>query len=122
MDNQTSLVMDQQINNGNFKPLSTLSAVLRLDQSSDDWNLSQLTDAEEDGRREYLAHVNFVSPFNNVPLVHLGLTGFDIDKQESARISVEPTNITSYGFIVKVETWSNTRVYSVDINWLAIGA
>ena len=121
MDNQPSLVMNNQQSNGSLQPLNILSSVLKLDQSAEDWTLNQISDAEEDGRREYLAGVNFVSPFNNIPAVHLGLIGFDIDNQESARISVVPIEITPTGFAAKIETWSGTRIYSVVINWLAIG-
>ncbi len=121
MNSQSNLILKDQPSNGILQPLNTLSSVLKLDQSTEDWRLNQIPDSEEDERREHLASVTFVSPFNNVPVVHLGLLGFDIDNAESARISLEPMDITSNGFTVKVETWSKTRVYSVDINWLAIG-
>ena len=121
MNSQSNLILEDQTSNGKLQPLKTLSSVLKLDQSAEDWNLNTTADAEEDGRREYLASVSFVAPFNTVPVVHLGLTGFDIDNGESARITVVPMNITANGFTVKVETWARTRVYSVDINWLAIG-
>jgi hypothetical protein len=55
-------------------------------------------------------------------VVQLGLTGFDIDQRDTARLSLKAADITPTGFMAEVWTWANTRVYAVEFNWLAIGA
>jgi hypothetical protein len=52
----------------------------------------------------------------------LSLTGFDLDQRESGRISLKAGAITRFGFQATISTWSTTRVYAVEFNWLAIGA
>jgi hypothetical protein len=64
--------------------------------------------------------VVFDSPFGSVPVVELGLTGFDIDQRDTALVSLSVADITPTGG--EVWTWANTRVYAVEFNWLAIGA
>lgn len=66
--------------------------------------------------------VIFDAPFSSVPVVQLGLTGFDIDQRDTARVSLKAAAITPTGFSAEVWTWANTRVYAVEFNWLAIGA
>ncbi len=72
--------------------------------------------------RQFVVDVLFDSPFAAPPVVHLGLTGFDVDRRESARLSVKAQNITESGFQVVINTWDATRVFSVEFDWLAIGA
>lgn len=66
--------------------------------------------------------VAFDTPFDAVPVVQLGLTGFDLDQRDSARVSLKATQVTPSGFQAEVWSWAGTRVYSVEFHWLAIGA
>jgi hypothetical protein len=65
--------------------------------------------------------VPFNAPFANLPMVHVGLTGFDIDNSDTVRLSVRTGEITASGFDLLVLTWLNTRVYKVQVSWIALG-
>lgn len=47
--------------------------------------------------------------------------GFDIDNRDIARVKVKTERMTANGFMLVIETWRHTRVYGVDVSWLALG-
>ena len=102
-------------------PLTMSSAVIELDQYHPDWQLAQLTAESATEPRTFITHVAFDAPFANVPLVHVGISGFDIDNRDTARLNVRTGAVSATGFDLEVRTWLNTRVYSVEINWIALG-
>ncbi len=65
--------------------------------------------------------IYFAAPFDSPPVVHLGLTGFDLDQRDSNRLILRATQITTTGFVAEISTWRETRVYSVAFSWLALG-
>jgi hypothetical protein len=113
--------MLNETSNAGLIPLKMCAATLELDQFTPDWPLSQIEYAESDQPRTYTHHVQFDTSFSNIPLVHVGLSGFDIDNRDSARISVHTSAITSSSFDIVIKTWVNTRLYSVEISWIALG-
>lgn len=72
--------------------------------------------------RLFAEEITFASPFSSPPVVHIGLTGFDMDQRDSARITLKAEDITPTGFKAVIATWDDTRVFSVEFNWLAIGS
>ncbi len=100
-------------------PLSLLSAVVVLDSSLDGWSLLE---PSAEGRRGFFNRVLFDAPFNTVPVVHVGVVGLDVSKDDNLRLSVRAEDITTQGFTLRVETWLNTKIWSVDVSWLAIGS
>ncbi len=102
-------------------PWQILSSNLSVGYRTEGWNLSELTSETIQGERVFAYEVFFATPFLSQPVVNVGLTGFDIDQRTSGRISVKAVEITSHGFKIEVSTWLNSRVYSADISWLAIG-
>jgi len=101
-------------------PWKVLSSHVACNVLSEGWTLAT-TDADEGQTRSFTVEVIFDSAFASVPVVHLGLTGFDMDQRDSSRLTLKAANITEYGFEAIVSTWSNTRVYAAEFNWLAIG-
>ena len=97
------------------------SAVVTLDQYLPGWNLSDIEKTAKPPPRHFVYDVSFNYSFSNVPLVHTGITGFDIGNNDTGRLSVRAEEITNDGFKIVVETWMHTRVYKVDVSWLAIG-
>jgi len=85
------------------------------------WNLATL-EADIEETRTFAMEIVFDAPFLTPPVVQIGITGFDIDQRDSARLSVTADGITEYGFTAIISTWSNTRVYATEFNWFAIGA
>lgn len=104
-----------------MQPWKTLSASLQIGVLTDGWNLAEPpADGAEDAR-VFRFTVFFSTPFDSAPVVQLGLTGFDIDQRDSNRLSVRVPEITPTGFVAEVATWRDTRVYSVEFSWLAVG-
>lgn len=69
-----------------------------------------------------MVNIAFASRFAAVPVVQLGLSGFDLDQRDSARLTLKAVNITESGFTAVISTWAASRVFAVEFNWLAIGA
>lgn len=85
------------------------------------WNLDRPA-SEADPARRFLFDVSFDSPFATPPVVHLGVTGFDIDQCSSSRLGLHAVAITETGVRAELRTWRSSRVYSVDFEWIAIGS
>ena len=108
--------------NSPMQPWKSLSASLQLGALTEGWNLAEpLADGAEDAR-VFRYTVFFAAPFDAPPVVHLGLTGFDLDQRDSSRLILRATEISTTGFVVEIATWRDTRVYSVEFSWLALGA
>ena len=103
-------------------PWKSLSASLQVGMLTDGWNLAEPSAAGADEARVFRYTVYFATPFEAPPVVHLGLTGFDLDQRDSNRLSLRTADITATGFVAEVATWRDTRVYSVEFSWLALGA
>jgi len=100
-------------------PWKVISAHLGLGILTEGWTLD--AQPEFDTPRSFTSDVIFASPFQTPPVIHLSLTGFDMDQRDTSRITLKAENITETGFRAFVATWATTRVYSVEFNWLAIG-
>ena len=100
-------------------PLNLLSAVVVLDSTLDHWSLLEPAGGV---RRSHLMPVVFERSFMARPLVHVGVVGIDASKEDNLRLSVRAEAITEHGFTLRVETWLNTRIWSVEVSWLAIGS
>jgi len=102
----------------NVIPLTVLSAVAVLDNKLEGWTLLEVPATEP---RVFSFVVAFERAFSSAPLVHAAIAGFDVENHDSARLRVRAENITPTGFVIRVETWLNTRVWAVEVSWLAIG-
>lgn len=105
----------------NLLPLTILSASVALGTETEDWTLDAPA-GEEDPIRSFAFEIAFATPFSAPPVVHLGLSGFDLDQCSSARITVTAELVSEFGFVARISTWRSSRVYSVEFNWLAIGS
>ena len=104
-----------------YLPLRVISSSVCIGSETKGWTLD--TEASEaDPERTFLFEVFFDLPFSSAPVVQLGMTGFDIDQCSSSRLKVTVASITEVGFTVQLQTWRSSRVYSVDLNWIAIGS
>lgn len=97
----------------------TLSGTAQFSYESPMWNLLEVDDPEVP--RVFEGQVAFDRPFSTPPVVQVGLAGFDIANSDHARLYVRPHFITTTGFDLRIETRFNTRIWLVDVNWLAIG-
>jgi opacity protein-like surface antigen len=101
-------------------PLSFAAGAARFDEAQAGWELLE-TSLHGDGVRTYSGRVAFEHAFNSPPVVQIGVTGFDIDNGDNARLNVGIKNVDVSGFDVELRTWLNTRIWSVDLSWFAIG-
>jgi hypothetical protein len=104
----------------NVAPLTFLSAAVSLDSSLEGWSLLDLAPTPE-APRVFRQHVAFSRAFSVPPVVQVGLVGLDVSKDDNLRVRVRAVDITSFGLTLEVETWWNTKIWSVDVSWLAIG-
>ncbi len=102
-------------------PFKMSSSTLCLDQFIEGWTLSRFEGGPEPAPKIYERWISFDSPFANVPLIQVAVAGFDIDNRDTARLKVRAERVTANGFMLVIETWRHTRVYGVDVSWLAIG-
>jgi len=104
-------------------PWKVLSSVVGAGILTEGWHLAEaVADPSPEESRSFIVEVAFASPFTSIPVVHLGLTGFDMDQRDSGRLTLKVESITPDGFTASVSTWSATRLYAVEFNWMAIGA
>ena len=108
--------------NSSMQPWKSLSASVQVGSLTEGWNLAEPPAEGAEDARVFRFQVYFSSPFGTPPIVHLGLTGFDFDQRDSNRLILRATEISSVGFIAEITTWRDTRAYSVEFSWLAIGA
>lgn len=101
-------------------PMNFLAGTEALGSLSEGWSLDQAPHGAP--ARTFRRRVSFERPFGSIPLVHMGLAGFDISNQDSARITSRVENVSAEGFEIVVAAWLHTRVWRVDVNWLAIGS
>jgi hypothetical protein len=99
-------------------PLKIAASVARFTHSDAGWTLLE---PGSDRARSYAARVEFEQPFTQAPIVHAGLSGFDIENGDAARVKLKLCAVRPEGFDVEVETWFETRIWSLDVSWLAIG-
>ncbi|HXN32613.1 MAG TPA: H-type lectin domain-containing protein [Polyangiaceae bacterium] len=100
-------------------PLSLLSATVVLDSSLEGWSL---LDPSTDGARAFRYHVSFSRPFSAPPVVQVGIVGLDVSREDNVRVRVRALDITATGFTLEAVTWLNTKIWAVDVSWLAIGS
>ena len=105
-----------------MQPWKSLSASLQVGALTEGWNLAKVPAEISDEPRVFRFTVYFDAAFDGLPIVHLALTGFDLDQRDSNRLSLRATEISTSGFVAEISTWRETRVYSVEFSWLAIGA
>lgn len=102
-------------------PWKVLSSNVSLTSLTEGWNLATPAPGGEGDIRTFSVSVTFDAPFSTVPVVQVGLNGFDIDQRDSARLIVRTEGITEFGFQAVLTTWAGSRVYAAEFNWLAIG-
>lgn len=107
--------------NSSSIPWNILSSTIEVGIGTDGWNLAD-AGPDPEAPRTFTVSIAFVAPFALPPVVHLALTGLDADQRDTTRVSLKAREVTSSGFEAVVSTWSNTRLYGIDFNWLAIGA
>ena len=74
------------------------------------------------GARERRKTIRFATAFKDVPMVHVGLSLWDMDNATNPRVDLFTDHVTRERFDIVFRTWSDTRVARVRARWMAIGA
>lgn len=99
-------------------PLRIAASVARLESALPGWSLLE---PGVDRSRSFTTTVHFDQPFAQPPVVHAGLAGFDIENGDAARLTLKVAAVRPDGFDILLETWFETKVWSVAVSWLAVG-
>lgn len=73
-----------------------------------------------EGLREINLEIRFTEMFRKKPEIMLGVTLLDMEKDENIRYKMEVSFVTTEGFVLKIMTWGNTRIFNIGGNWMAI--
>jgi hypothetical protein len=71
------------------------------------------------GDRTMTIEINFKNPFEVKPDIILSVTRIDADKNTNQRYNVEVMSVSRDGFTIKVNTWSDSKIFSISGYWLA---
>lgn len=86
-----------------------------VNQSIQDYSLDN-----NKGERAVIVEIKFSKSFNSRPKVFLTVNQIDASKEFNSRFNVEAISISRDGFSLKVKTWSDTKIFSISGNWIAI--
>ena len=103
-----------------MEPLNFLAGTEALGSLTDGWTLDDAPHGSPE--RAFRSRVNFTRSFQGAPLVHLGIAGLDASNQDSTRLTASADNVTPDGFEIVLRTWLHSKLWRVDVNWLAIGS
>jgi hypothetical protein len=73
------------------------------------------------GAREVRRRVVFDAPFTAPPVVHLGVTMWDVSNSASLRLDLSAEAIDAAGFELRVGTWADSRIARLRVAWIAFG-
>lgn len=104
-------------------PINIASDSITLGNLDPAWALTEPDGLSNgvNGRRVYEKNIYFAKPFTCPPVVQVSIAGFDISNAANARLRVRALEVQNEGFVLEVETWLNTVIWSVNVSWMAIG-
>ena len=73
------------------------------------------------GPRESRLRVTFDEAFAAVPVVQVGVSMWDLDRETNIRADISAENIATDGFEIVFRTWGDTRVARIRADWMAMG-
>ncbi len=83
------------------------------------YNTKGFTLHENDGTRIITQEVRFKTPFETIPSVVCGINKLDGDKDKNLRIDVAATAISRDGFVLRIKTWGDSKIFEVGGSWVA---
>ena len=83
--------------------------------ASEDWILHK-----GDGPRVCKVFIHFDTPFLSAPTVVVNLTGVDAPTDHGLRVSLKVDKVSVTGFLLRIETWEDSKINGVEGTWFAI--
>jgi hypothetical protein len=106
-----------------FSLILVISAEAQTKIQSASWSINQSVAGfaldNNNGERIMTIDIKFDKPFNSKPKVYLSLIQIDASKETNIRYNIEAVSVSRDGFTLKVNTWSDSKIFSMSGNWLA---
>ncbi|GIK23473.1 MAG: H-type lectin domain-containing protein [Ignavibacteriaceae bacterium] len=74
---------------------------------------------KNNGDRNMILEIKFDKPFEKTPEIILSVSQIDADKNSNIRYKAEALSVSKEGFIIKVRTWADSRIFSISGYWFA---
>lgn len=74
-----------------------------------------------EGARARHKLIVFDEPFRSPPIVHVGISLWDVAQNTNLRADISAENITESGFDMVFQTWGDSKIARVRMNWIAFG-
>lgn len=74
-----------------------------------------------DGDRVRRKFVEFDEPFRTSPMVHVGISLWDVNRQSNFRADISAENVSRTGFDLVFRTWGDSQIARISMNWIAFG-
>lgn len=71
------------------------------------------------GSRKYEQKIGFQRPFTGLPAIFLSPVLIDASKDQNLRLSTYATGISAEGFTLVVQTWYDSKICGVQVQWIA---
>jgi hypothetical protein len=73
-----------------------------------------------DGERTVNLEIRFTKKFTSKPELIFSVSGVDASRDANLRYSVESTFVSNEGFLLKIKTWGDTKIFGITGSWIAI--
>jgi len=73
------------------------------------------------GIRTFVTPPIKLSGFTSTPFIMYNILSLDVIKEFNMRINIQAIHIKKSSFKMQFTTWSDTKIYSCDVKWFAIG-
>ncbi|MFC2085503.1 tyrosine-type recombinase/integrase, partial [Bacteroidota bacterium] len=101
----SSMIIGQQIESGEFGA---------------SYKSPKFTLHENEGSRVYTIEVSFSNPFETKPYIILAVNYLSAESEaKNIRYKVVSSAVSRDGFIIKIETWGDSQIWSIRGHWLA---
>jgi hypothetical protein len=75
--------------------------------------------AQGEGLREYVAHVEFPTGFEEPPSVVTAISHINLATHANARFDVTIARVTRFGFEARIATWGDSSIIAITVSWMA---
>ena len=72
------------------------------------------------GDRSVSIEVTFTEPFKVKPNIVISVSQIEAGNDARVRYNVSPQFISRDGFIIKISTWSESKIYQIGGGWVAV--
>ncbi|KAI1194659.1 hypothetical protein F5X97DRAFT_346553 [Nemania serpens] len=83
------------------------------------WNTRDVR-SYEDPQTHTEGRVTFSREFKSVPTVVVSINAADVSKEHNFRVRTYATAVDTKGFVVHVDSWDDTLIYSCGVSWIAM--